>query len=468
MSEAATGFDVSLLMSHIEEVVVNPALRVFGSSGIMFVIVGLLYLWEVSVEWARVIVGPSLRPVVESILAEIGGLGFIGLILQSFAPPNRELLEKISVTLFGEGEILIETFEFLHNSFFQVGVAFFVAAGAMVYVGIQKLAEIESVEGFELDDQKLCSVSPRDLTKYLDPCDANQLPPDTVWDEVRMPKQKRAGLTLLLRSRLVEKHCLPATFRVEKYIKGAFASNLQEIVELSPLTWIYIIPALALANSIDLSHDVINANSPNAFESSGFFLKDAIAIVPSTITVLLSLVWGYFNAWKFTMIKKMIIPRLAEDSVSGEPIILPPAVDVDHLREKFCSSPNWVRPVEQIWAEPANTNYEQLFGIAGGAGLELYLNSIKLHSWLCITNVVFFGTQIVPRDVNAVLTGAEVGAPEFLKPELLIYASFVFVSLLQLIFISPRAFWSYCLVACSEDGVSEELLESSVVDIGIE
>lgn len=44
----------------------------------MLTIAGLLYLWEESVEWLREEIPEALLPVVESILAEIGGFGFIG------------------------------------------------------------------------------------------------------------------------------------------------------------------------------------------------------------------------------------------------------------------------------------------------------------------------------------------------------------------------------------------------------
>lgn len=88
----------------------------------MLVIVGLLYLWERSVIFLRKAVGPTLQPVVESILGEIGGLGFIGLLLSTFAPANREFLESLSDRLFGESEILLETFEFVSGCSFSIFV----------------------------------------------------------------------------------------------------------------------------------------------------------------------------------------------------------------------------------------------------------------------------------------------------------------------------------------------------------
>ena len=68
-----------------------PAL---GSSCIMLTIVALLYSWEKSVEWARETLPGELRPVVESILGEIGGLGFVGLLLQTLlqSRSNKEIV----------------------------------------------------------------------------------------------------------------------------------------------------------------------------------------------------------------------------------------------------------------------------------------------------------------------------------------------------------------------------------------
>lgn len=441
-----------------------PFLPVLGSSLIMLTIVALLFSWEKSIEWIRETVPLALLPVVESILAEIGGLGFIGLILQTVGGAIN--LEELSIQFFGEGDVLLEVFEFLHNAFFQVGVGFFIAAGAMVAVGLKKLAEIETIQGLLLNDRGECTVTPDILTEYLPIInDVNEPPDESLWNEISMSTEERAGKVLLMRYRIMEQHDLPNTFLIERYVQGAFAENLLEIVEFSPLTWIYLIPALALANSVDLSHEVINAASPNAAESVGYFFSTPWAIGPSLFTVVLSFVWGTWNCRKLTDIKYMLLPRLGRDPDTGKTEILPPPIDVDSLREGFVSSPPWVQPIEAFWSKPATTNYERLFGTAGAAGLDLYRNSIQLQSWLCITNIVFFGTQIVPRDVSALLTGAEVGDPTYLTAETVTYGSFVLLSLIQLIFITSRSFWNLCLVSCAEDGASEELLAKSIVSI---
>jgi hypothetical protein len=449
-------------------------LPVLGSSMIMLTIVGLLYLWETCVEWARENVSASLRPVIESILAEISGLGFIGLVLQTvLGGTNSEWLEELNIKLFGEGEILVETFEFLHMSFFQVGVGFFIAGGAMVAVGLSKLKEIETIEELKPDENGACTVRPDKLAAYLpvlDPLDDDKPPTASdpltlLWNEICMSTEERAGKVLLMRADMIQRFNLPSTFRIERYVECAFSTNLLKTVELSPLTWIYLIPVLALANSVDLSHDVVNVASPNAAESAGFFFTTPRVILPSVFTVVLSIVWGYWNCLKMTQIKYMLLSRLGKDATTGETVVLPPPFENEQLRREFDSSPLPVQTIESIWAKPATSPYEELFGTAGAAGPSLYRNSIKFNAFLSITNIVFFGSQVVSRDVDALLNGLAVGDPSHLTAELITYTSFVLVSLAQLVLVAPRAFWNFCVVNAVQESTAINLLQEQSIPV---
>ena len=55
------------------------------------------------------------------------------------------MIGSVSLQLFGEKDILVESFEFLHTAFFQVAVAFFLAAGGLVVAGIQKSNQITTI-----------------------------------------------------------------------------------------------------------------------------------------------------------------------------------------------------------------------------------------------------------------------------------------------------------------------------------
>lgn len=468
--ESSSADSWQLLVAHAADMVAHegaakglPFLPALGSSLIMLTIVGLLYLWEESVEWIRETVPASLLPVAEAILAEIGGLGFIGLVLQTVGSATSENLQELSLLFFGEKAILIECFEFLHSAFFQVGIGFFLAAGAMVAVGLEKLTEIETVQDLQLNKETgACTVTAEKLARYVPVTktadDSASEQSSSLWKEIMMGKEERAGKSLLMRNLLVDRFNLPETFRIEVFIQRAFATNLLGMVKLSPLTWIYLIPALALANSIDLSHEVVNASSPNAADSVGYFFSTPWALWPSVLSFVLSCVWGVWNCWKMTEIKYMLLPRLGRDEETSQPRIFPALVDIAEKRQAFNSSPSWIRPIESRWAKPPQNSYHELFGTIGAGGVNFYRNSIKFQAWLCITQIVFFGTQIVPRDINALVNQMAVGDPVHLTAELATYGTFVLVSFLSLIFVTPRAFWNFCLVASLEDKTSESLL----------
>lgn len=121
----------------------------------------------------------------------------------------------------------------------------------------------------------------------------------------------------------VQEGKLPSNALIEPLIANEFGKNLLEFVELTPLTWIPLMPALALENSVDLSHDVVNAVSANAADSSGYFYGTQGAFYPSAAIVGISIAWGLWNYWHSAIAKTDRIPFLLRSS-SGDLGILPP------------------------------------------------------------------------------------------------------------------------------------------------
>lgn len=86
-------------------------------------------------------------------LAEVGGLGFIGLFLSTIVVggPLGSIVEQISERFLDDGELLLETFEFLHTFFFQVGILFFAISGIVVGAVLKEVSELEQISELALD-----------------------------------------------------------------------------------------------------------------------------------------------------------------------------------------------------------------------------------------------------------------------------------------------------------------------------
>lgn len=66
-------------------------------------------------------------------LSETAGLGFIGVVIGFLAVKEEgSWLGALSKSLFGEAEALLEEFEFIHNTFFWVAIAYFITNGSVL------------------------------------------------------------------------------------------------------------------------------------------------------------------------------------------------------------------------------------------------------------------------------------------------------------------------------------------------
>ena len=252
----------------------------FWSSIIMLSIIGLLYTWEEAIHLTRKKVPQPLQPIVDSMLIEMGSLGFIGLFL-SIAVINGPLehaMSEISETFLGDEEILIESFEFLHTAFFETAIAFFAIAGITVWKTIKKIESLEdvSVAIFDLDGDG--EVGCNELADYLQAetitvdTDSDgiqttaeieqalrKLPLPSIVDEVFGSENRIRAEGLVLRERFLETLKVKKSFKIENYFVPIFSENLEEIVELSPFTWLPLLPINALGRTVDISNHVVSA-----------------------------------------------------------------------------------------------------------------------------------------------------------------------------------------------------------------
>ena len=494
----------------------------FWSTITTLTLVFLLYTWEESIKVARRKCGPTLMPVVDSMLAEMGGLGFIGLFLSVLvtAGPLGPTVAALSQQFLGDEHVLLETFEFLHTAFFQVGVLFFIISGwtvTKVLTKIQSLSDFSKILFDANGDGNVCLEELADILKVdsilvdfnqdgridADECRTmvRSIPKESIWNELFISNCKIQAEALVMRERFVRLGQATPSFRIEAYCEQVFGYHLSEMVELSPLTWLPLVPAVAIGRSVDMSQDVISAASANAAASCGCFFGSAAFFGSSTVLALVTLLWGCFNFWKVSEIKQMLLPVLVrnsadqksnmdplvptlsnggiakvnddddddddDDDVNGV-LLLPPRYEDADLLQDFHSSPGIFGWIEQWLTRHVGAdndddddailnNHVQLFGSAGKEGPELYRNSIKFHTWAVVVQIVFWGTQIVARDWNALLLYQEngrvwpenIGIPEYVVPELTIFGFYVALAVAQL-FLVPLTFLSYSLITSVE------------------
>ncbi len=242
-------------------------------------------------------------------------------------------------------------------------------------------------------------------------------------------------------------------------------------MELSPITWLPLIPLIALENSVDLSRDVVSASSSNAFESCGYFFATPWVFYPTIFFQGLSLTWALFNFWKMTSIKKMLLPTLVTDGVNGEAALLPPRYTIDEIRKDFNSSPSIFAWGEQFFTGggaktcPPRNEHEELFGAVGAKFEGVYRDSMRFSTWLCVALIVYSTTQIVFRDMAALYLHANVGNPDGLMPELIMWIIFTASAVFQLS-LAPTTFLNFCFVTGVEEYVKKDIIEEVLEEEG--
>ena len=375
----------------------------------MLTIVGLLVAWEESIELLRENTPPTIQPVINKVLGEIGGLGFIGLVLSTVVL-NQQLglgnvVSTLSETYLGDEEILLESFEFLHEVFFQTAIVFFVATGVVITAIVSQInsitAMVEREASFEMGGADSPMESYESFLYKETGCDDRQ---SSSQRELVLTKEERGAEILVMRERLKrEGMAKESDFTLVSYLEDLFSSDKLEFVDLSPLSWVPLIPGIALLNAVDLEHGVL-PNSINNYESCGYFVSTFWVILPIFLSQILCVAWSVYNFTKMASIKAMLVPKVvAKGNASGSATgdgqesedpafeIIRAEVEVQELRKEFSQSsatPIFFRSIESFFGKTPTNRVQELFGAVGGNGIEFFLNSIEFQLWLTVSSIM--------------------------------------------------------------------------------
>ncbi|KAL7525973.1 hypothetical protein ACHAXR_004473 [Thalassiosira sp. AJA248-18] len=391
-SEAGRFLD-EVASSSVHSSLLGPTLV---AAAIMLVIVGLLWAWEKLVHELHRSTPPSLKPVVDSSLAEIGGLGFIGLLLG--------LCHKYAGSFVHEYPEIVEAFEFLHTTFFQVAIAFFLTSGFIVRNAILKIQQFRHAE-------------------------------DDIMEILLFSPSHTGTDFLAVRHRFLLKYQLPRNFHLD--LTPAFATYLMKLIHFQPQIWLPLIPVLSLGQALDMKHGAISASSSNALATTGFFYSTPAVWYMVLIWQATTLVLFFFNVIKIVAFKNRAAEAVStcnnDDYASAETVgsHSPTGLSVPSQTDEHLAIPEW------------------------------YLLSLQYHAWLSISFVLLIVSDVLMRDYQALVAGAEVGDPAGLVPETIWFTLFAILSTLQLT-QTQKLFWGFCLTNFDRDQVSRATIQEQL------
>ena len=421
-----------------------------SSSLVLTSFAAALYLWDQAYNFASRNIPFALRPVLGQAVKSVGVAGISGIFWEAVL--NFPALDAFSKSVLN---LKLADLDKLNETFLQVVVALFVSNILMICLGWRPLQDMDRIAA-EMELETGTYSLAEKFSKYIPVLAQEQPGYKNVRKEIFRKKDEWAAKTLLLENHMLQVlPSPPRNFRIEPVLEVAFSDALQDVLRVSPWTWATLLPELAVVNTIDFAHKGSGV---------GFFFTTSSFILPITIATIVASAWGYWNAWKMTQVKSMLLPRLVpENSLDpgGARILSGPAIYNDGVRTNFyeVSTPTPLAFVESVFGKPPETIYDDLFGKAGSNGLAFYENSIRNQVWLSLTQLVILGTQILPDDLQAIYQ--KTGNVRAAQDEFLFLGFLLLWHAFQIFIVAPRTVWNYAVVSSMEETNLNNLLDRS-------
>ena len=448
---------------------------VLTSTAVILVIIGLLYAYEMSVHLAKHYLPPQLLPVLNVMLAEIAGLGFIGLLLQIAEGYFAHSIEMMSELSFGEEEALVEAFEWFHNKFFEVATIFCIFGGGMLFYVVGSVRKLMG------DIQKADADGDGDVTieEFTAAFGEGSLDDKRL---LQMVMSCSIGLSTadsyLFSERFIKTAVMPLKkprkqFNPLTYIETVGAANLEELVELSPFVWLMMMPPLAYMEYTKISVEIPGDDLKGV--AAGIYASSPVMLCFSFVVESMGLLWVAYNYCMVLAIKRILRPRVETIEAkgtffsAGKLQIMPPKLyDENGLDDYLSMHKNGLLAITHVAANitgckgSSSHPHHQLFGTAGDKGAEMLLLSIKFSTWFCVAAVTFCLTSIVFPCIAA-LTNGSAGPP--VVTETIIFGFMGASFLIVLIFVVPPTFEIFNLITSIEGMKNEGALKKALGEV---
>jgi len=411
-------------------------------------------------------VPPALLPCVNSMLAELAGVGAIGLVIQLLLAFLKPLAEKMSVACFGEEDTMLETFEFIHLRIFEVAALFFVLMGRLLAMFLSHEHKLTKAI-IKADADGDGKVTPEEFQAAFGATSLTAITSLSWVDEMRAANAGDPVDAYLFRRRFkMSQEMLPEEWGLEAtgdYAEAAAAETLDELVELSPTTWLFILPLLAVSQYVKIKRGAVGADTEGL--AAGAYFSDPIVLYGCIIALSIGLGWGVYNFAKLVAIKKIIRPVVRP--MADNPNLLEVAEPLLYQREAM---ENWMKTNRELlyitdllshstgYKGGTHHDHHRLFGAAGHHGPHLFLQSIKLHTWLLVLACIY-SIEWVVGDIAHLTKFGYADATPGVVPELIFFSVASIVSIAMLHSLTPATFTIYNLVTVVEGCTQKDVVE---------
>eukprot|EP00026_Physarum_polycephalum_P003468 Phypoly_transcript_03480.p1 GENE.Phypoly_transcript_03480~~Phypoly_transcript_03480.p1 ORF type:complete len:394 (+),score=72.28 Phypoly_transcript_03480:165-1184(+) len=214
----------------------------------ILVIVTILIVVSILFEFLRHMIehaaDENMKPIVEGLFKELTVLGFVALVM--FLVTQGEGLERLSKHIFGEDEEMPELIELIHFMLFGMMIFFIIEVMILVRLAIRSehewSAREQKVRSQAALDECYTTLkngkAPSKFKKYLHLMSASE----KKYVEANSTLQYANMREVFIREFNHQKSDIlnPNTFDFNEYLTMCLAKQLEEIVEIHPVTWIIV------------------------------------------------------------------------------------------------------------------------------------------------------------------------------------------------------------------------------------